>query len=218
MPITALYAGRNFPSRPAAQHGQNQRGAIPGTTRRMPFESSLPLVIACGLFGFMAICLWTQSRAYPALVVGALLILAGLGVFIADRLVVTDRESIEELFPRLARAAEERDMPTIMASLDPEFHAFRKEAEEVLQRVRPTKILITFLEVAVDPAQSPSKATADVVVRVAGDGIEAGMPGDLLAELRVLLQKKDGRWLIQDAEADGARLGPASKKTNLTWP
>lgn len=146
------------------------------------------------------------------------MILAGLGVFIADRLVVTDRESIEELFPRLARAAEERDMPTIMAALDPEFHAFRKEAEEVLQRVRPTKILITFLEVAVDPAQSPSKATADVVVRVAGDGIEAGMPGDLLAELRVLLQKKDGRWLIQDAEADQARLGPASKKANLTWP
>ena len=174
----------------------------------MPFESSLPLVVAFGVFGLIAVSLWARTQAHLALVMGVLFILAGLGVFIADRLVETDRESIEELFPRLARAAEERDMPTIMAALDPEFHAFRKEAEEVLKKVKPNKILITYLDVAVDPAKSPAQATADLVVRVAGDDVEAGVPGDILAEFRVLLQKKDGTWLIQDAEADQARLGP----------
>jgi hypothetical protein len=106
--------------------------------------------------------------------------------------VVTDREYLEELFPRLARAVEERDFPTIMAALDPELHAFRKEAEDVLKRVKPTKVLITFMDIAVDPGKNPQKATADLVVRVAGNEIETGSPGDILAEFRVLLQKKDG--------------------------
>lgn len=174
----------------------------------MPFESSLPLVIASGLCGLVAVYIWTRTQAYPALVVGVVFMLAGLGFFIADRFVVTDREYLEELFPRLARAVEERDFPMIMAALDPELHAFRKEAEDVLKRVKPTKVLITFMDIAVDPAKNSQKATADLVVRVAGNEIETGPPGDILAEFRVLLQKKDGTWLIQDAEADRARLGP----------
>lgn len=98
-------------------------------------------------------------------------------------------------------------MPTIMAALDPDLRGFRKEAEEVLKRVRPTKALITFMDNAVDSGKSPEKATADLVVRVAGNEIATGTPGNILAEFRVLLHRKDGTWLIQDAEADRARLG-----------
>ena len=95
----------------------------------------------------------------------------------------------------------------IVAAVDPDLHPLRQEAEQVLKRVKPTQILITFLEVAVDATRNPPQAAADVVVRVAGNVIETGTPGEMLAEFRVLLHKKDGTWLIRDVEADRTRLG-----------
>ena len=173
----------------------------------MPFESSLPLVVASVLCGLIAASIWTRNQTMPLLAISVMCFLAALGFWITDRLVVTDREYLEDLFPRFAQAAEQQDIPTILAAVDPELHPLRQEAEQVLKRVKPTRILITYLDVAVDAAKSPPQATADVVVRVAGNTIEAGMPGDILAEFRVLLHKKDGAWLIRDVEGDRARLG-----------
>ena len=124
-----------------------------------------------------------------------------------SRLVLTDREYLQDLFPRLALAAEQQDIDAIVAAVDPDLHPLRQEAEQVLKRVKPTQILITFLEVAVDATRNPPQAAADVVVRVAGNVIETGTPGEVLAEFRVLLHKKDGVWLIRDVEADRTRLG-----------
>jgi hypothetical protein len=173
----------------------------------MPFESSLPLVAACIIGGLIAVYMWSRTQTLWLLGAAGLFLVVALGLFIADRLVLTDREYLEALFLRLAVAAEQQDIPTIVAAFDPELHPLRQEAEQVLKRVKPTQILITFLEVTVDAAQDPPQATADVVVRVAGNVIDTGMPGDMLAEFRVLLHKKDGTWLIRDVEADRTRLG-----------
>jgi len=178
-----------------------------GYAERMPFESSLPLVVACVVGCLIAVYLWTHTQTLWPLGAAGLFLVAALGLFIADRLVMTDREDLLELFPRLARAAEQQDIPTILAAVDPDLHPLRQEAERILKRVKPTQILITFLEVTLDAAQDPPQATADVVVRVAGNVIDTGMPGDMLAEFRALLHKKDGTWLIRDVEADRTRLG-----------
>jgi hypothetical protein len=173
----------------------------------MPFESSWPLVVASVLCGLIAAYIWTRNQTMPLLAISVMCFLAALGFWITDRFVVTDREYLEDLFPRLAQAAEQQDIPALVAAVDPELHPLRQEAEQVLKRVKPTRILITYLDVAVDAAKSPPQATADVVVRVAGNTIAAGVPGDILAEFRVLLHKKDGTWLIRDVEADRTRLG-----------
>jgi len=173
----------------------------------MPFDSSWPLVVASVPCGLAFAYLWTRHRTIPLLAVAVACFLAAIGLWIADRLVVTDREHLEDLFPRLAAAAERQDIPTIVAAVDPELHPLRQEAEQVLRRVKPTRILITYLDVFVDSARRPTEATAHLVVRVAGLAGEAGMPGDALAEFRVLLHKRDGTWLIRDVEADRARLG-----------
>ncbi len=178
-----------------------------GYATGMPFESSLPLVVASVLCGLIATCIWTRNKTMPLLAIAIACFLAAIGLWITDRLVVTDREYLQDLFPRLAESAEQQDIPAIVAAVDPELHPLRQEAEQVLKRVKPTRILITHLDVAVESAESPPQATADLVVRVAGNTIEAGTPGDILAEFRVLLHKKDGTWLIRDVEADRARLG-----------
>jgi hypothetical protein len=135
------------------------------------------------------------------------LVTAGIGAFVSDRLVVTDREYLQALLPRLARAAEQQDVATIVAALDPELRPLRDAAEQVLKRVRPQEVVVTKLQVVVDPARRPPEASAAMIVRVTGEVVEKGSQATVLAAVRVLLRKTDGEWLIRDAEVEQAKPG-----------
>jgi hypothetical protein len=173
----------------------------------MPFESSLPFVIACLIGALVTGAVWVNSQSRWSLATAVVLVLAGVGACVADRLVVTDREYLQELFPRLANAAERQDLATIMAALDPELRPLRDSAEQVLKRVRPKEVVITKLQVAVDTATQPPKATAAMIVRVTGDVIEKSSQGTVLAGVKVLLHKKGAVWLIKDAEVEKVKPG-----------
>jgi hypothetical protein len=167
----------------------------------MPYESSLPLVVACLAGTAVAVFIWTRDPARMWLVAAALAAIVGVGAFIVDLLVVTDREVLLELFPRLARAAERQELDTIIAALDPELRPIRAAAEHVMRRVRPTEVVITKLDVSVEPDKNPPEAIADLIVRVTGDVTERGSSGTVLAGVQVSLRKRGGRWLVTDAEA-----------------
>jgi hypothetical protein len=173
----------------------------------MPFESSLPLVAACLLGAVVVFFIWTRVQARWLLAGTAALAIAGIAAFVADSLVVTDREYLLALFPRLAHAAEKQDVATIVAALDPDLRPLRDEAERVFKQVRPTEVLITSIDVAVDPARKPPEAVAKLIVRVTGNVIDKTTPGTVLAGLKVLLRKKDGQWLVKDAEGEQVKPG-----------
>jgi hypothetical protein len=175
----------------------------------MPFESSLPVVLGCAAAFVAAIFAWLQFQRPWILVAAAILALAGIAAFVADRLVVTDRETLVELFPRLARAAEAQDLATIMAALDPELRGLREEAGRVLKEVRPKEIVITKTEIRLDPAARPPAAVADLIARVNGNVIDRGAPGTVAVAVTVTLHKKDGVWLIKDADAGTLTPGAA---------
>lgn len=163
----------------------------------MPYDSSLPIIVANLALAAIALVAWLKTRAGPWLVIAFITLSASLGAFIADRLVETDREYIEALFPRLATAAERQDIDTILASLDPELRPLRADAERVLKEAQPTEVLITKLEATL---ASPEAATVDMIVRVTGNVIDGRTPGTTIAALRVSMAKKNGRWLVTDAE------------------
>jgi hypothetical protein len=173
----------------------------------MPLESSLPLVVACLLGAAVAFFVWLRVQARLLLATAILLATAGVGCFVADLLVETDREYLLALFPRLARAAEKQDVATIMASLDPDVRPLREEAEKVLKQVRPTEVVITKCDFAVEPAEKPPEAVANLIVRVTGNVIDKGTPGTVLAGVKVLLHKRNGQWLVKDAEGEQVRPG-----------
>ena len=173
----------------------------------MPFESSLPLVVACLLGAAVGFFVWLRVQARWLLAVAVLLAAVGVGCFVADSLVETDREYLLALFPRLALAAEKQDVATIIAALDPELRPLREEVERVLKQVRPTEVVITKCDVAVEHGKKPPEAVANLIVRVTGNVIDKGTPGAVLAGVKVLLHKKDGRWLVKDAEGEQVRPG-----------
>lgn len=177
----------------------------------MPLESSLPFVIACLIGAVITGFFWLRSQSRHSLVAVVALAIAGVGAFVADHLVTTDREALEDLFPRLAIAAERQDIVTICEALDPELRPLREAAEQILMRVRPTQVLITKLDISIDPVKSPAQATAAMIVSVTGEVVERGNQGTILAGVRVLLHKKDGMWLIKDAEVEKAKPGLGSR-------
>lgn len=173
-----------------------------------PFESSLPIAIACAAAGGIAAFIWTKAGTRPWLVVAGLALVAGVAAALADRLVVTDRENLESLLPRLAAAAEREDVETILAAIDPAAQDVREEVRRVMAQVKPTEVRITRLKVEVDDAKQPPEARANLIVRVTGTLLEPGAgQGSGLAEVHLGLRKVRGTWLVIEAESDAARPG-----------
>jgi hypothetical protein len=141
---------------------------------------SLPAWAAVAFF------VWLRVQTRLLLATAILLATAGVGCFVADLLVETDREYLLALFPRLARAAEKQDVATIMAALDPDLRPLREEAEKVLTQVRPTEVVITKCDVAVEPAEKPLEAVANLIVRVTGNVIDKGTPALVFGTIRAV--------------------------------
>ena len=168
----------------------------------MPYESSLPLVLACLALAGVALFAWTKTTSRLWLIIALVSATAGIAAIVADRLVETDREHIQALFPRLAAAAERQDIETILASLDPEVRPLRADAEKVLRQAKPTEVTITKLDVTVDSEKSPPAAKAEMIVRVSGNVVDERTPGTTIVGLRVSMLKKGGTWLVTDADVE----------------
>lgn len=171
----------------------------------MPFESSTPLVIialvaaaALGWFGL-------SSGSRGGLFAAGVSLAIGVGCFVADRAIITDREFIERLFPRLAAAAEQQDIDTLLEAIAPELRPLRDEVSEIMDQVKPREVHVTRAEVEVGP--SGQSATADIIVRVTGAVMDKAAQGTGVAGVVVKLEKRDGRWLITDAEEKSLRPG-----------
>lgn len=167
-----------------------------------PFESSWPLVAGCGVGACVSFLLWLRTPTIPRLSAAAACVLAAIGLWTADRFVVTDREQLLALFPRLARAAETQDVATLLAALDPDLRPLRAEAERALAVVRPKAVVITRLDVDVLPQEHPPEATALVFVRLTGHVVDPHTIGTTLVAVKVSLRKREGVWLVQDAAVE----------------
>ena len=170
----------------------------------MPFESSTPLVIialvaavACGWYGF-------SSGARGGLIAAGMATVVAAACFIADRAVVTDREYLDALFPRLAAAAETKDIDTLLAAIAPELRPLRDEVTKVMDEVKPKEVRITRALIEIAPTRR--SATADLIVRVSGM-VDKTTQGAGIAGVLVTLEKRDGQWLITDAQESDVRPG-----------
>lgn len=77
--------------------------------------------------------------------------------------------------------------------------------------MKPTEVVITQCDVTVEPAKKPPEATATLIVRVTESAIDKGTPGTVLTGVRVLLHKKNGTFLVQDADGEQIRPGQGSQ-------
>ena len=174
----------------------------------VPFHDAWPWAIGCAVVAGVSLLLWSQAGQRGFLVAMAASIVVGVGCGLADWLVVTDREQIERLFPRLAEAAEAGDSATILAALDPALSPLRAEAERALREFHPEEVRITRLDVVLEGPAETRRARAGMLIHTRGDARGAGgVTGAIAAliDLTVDLRKDGGRFLITDFEAEAAR-------------
>lgn len=173
----------------------------------VPFESAWPAAIGAVAVAVACLLLWSQAGDRRLLAASLLsLVVAGVAV-LADRLVITDREAVENLFESLARAAERGDAATILDAIDPAMLPVRLEAERALREFRPDEVRITRCDVTVEGAGPDRRARADLLVHARGALGAGGGPANLLVDLRVDLRHDAGRWLVADFEAREGRPG-----------
>jgi hypothetical protein len=178
-----------------------------GMVAVVPFDSSLPIVVGSAVVGAVSLLLWSQSgqRGFGVLIAAAVAV-AGLAI-LCDWAVETDREQVERLFPRLAVAAEEGDVASILDTFDPAALPRRAEAERALREFHPEEVRVTRLDVTVTGPPDNRTARADLLVHVRGDAGATDMAGPVsaLIDLAVSLRKVEGRFLIVDFEPEQAR-------------
>jgi hypothetical protein len=174
------------------------------------FENPWPAFIGCAIVGVGLIVAWVQSRDLRWLIGVLICLLLGIGAWGCDHWVVTDRELLEALFPRLARAAETGDVDTLLAAIDPALRPKQNEAKQIMQQIKPSEVTITDLQLAIRNEQQPATATAELICRVSGrlPGVASGETH--LVGVHVDLRKTNDQWLIVDFS--GERPDPFKKK------
>ena len=162
----------------------------------MPEQDSLPVLVGCLVAaGFFA---WLWRMAGQAIWLGLALAVGAVGIAAAtvDHLTITDREELELLLPRLAKAVQEKNLPTVLASIAPEVRPVQRQAEDAVKLFQPSQVVITKLEVEVDQTKAPLRAEAELLVRVSGRLAEQNEATGIVAAT-VTMEKRD-RWLVTD--------------------
>jgi alkanesulfonate monooxygenase SsuD/methylene tetrahydromethanopterin reductase-like flavin-dependent oxidoreductase (luciferase family) len=166
----------------------------------MPFENTFPLVVVALVAAVGSLLWWVQARERWLVVTAALAAALAGGVYLADELVETDREQVTAVLHRLAAAAEARDLPTILATIDPEATGLRADAERLMQRYQPSEVRITRLFIEVDASSSPPAATADLIVRATGRVDGGGTQASSLVGGVITLKKQGEQWQLANFE------------------
>lgn len=170
----------------------------------LPVESPWAWVGVAAGVAAVSFLVWAQSADLRFLVAAGLAGLAGAGAIVTDQLVLTDRERIEALFPRLAEAAETGDHATILAAFAPEAGTERDAAAEILEQFTAEEVRITTMEVDV-PDRSPAlRARAEFLVRTRGT-LRGATPWSGIVAFDVQLRRDGDRWLIVDVEIPDER-------------
>ena len=171
-------------------------GLICFADKLMPTQDSLPLLIGC--LAAAAVCAWLWKMGGQVIWLGlaSVAIVVGIAAATVDHLTITDREELELLLPRLARAVQEKDLSTLLAAIAPEVRPVRRQAEDAVKRIRPSQVVITKLEVEVDVETEPLTAAAELLVRVSGQ-VADQHEGTGIVAATVSLEKRD-RWLVTD--------------------
>jgi len=168
--------------------------------------------IALGLF-----LLKTGRGSILAAMVGVLVLAAGL--LLVERMVVTEREKIQQVLDGVAAATMKNDAEAVQhfiapADASPAAAALHSYSASILRRftIRDANIGGD-LDIQIDSAANPPLATARFTARVNFKDSKAQVPYDnYVGKLKVDLRKQGDRWEILDfSDADRGRPGAIGK-------
>jgi hypothetical protein len=165
-------------------------------------ENPVAIAVLGGVFATVALVIFLSRRSLgSAVALGAILALT-LVLLAVERLVVTDREAVEQGVDAVLAAIEANDLPAVLAWIDPSAARVRADAEALMPLVKVSNANAAATEVEVASPGSPPTATAQFRAYLQGVHGSSGM-SLLYVNQRVDLEwvKQGDRWLISDYKA-----------------
>ena len=161
------------------------------------------LIVALGLLAeaLLGVALWRTRRGALLAAMGVVVVLTGLGLLI-ERLVVTDREAVEDTLRAAAEAVRAGDEQRVLSFVAPDAEGVREPVQRYLGTIEFTKIVIRAPETQV--MQGPRRtARTRFTARVSGrfKGVEQPIAREeAVVFLEVRFRKEGDRWLVTGYE------------------
>jgi len=167
-------------------------------------ESPWPwLLIGIGVETALAIALLRTQRGavlWAMLAVGVL-VAAGL---LVERLVVTDREAVENTLDAAVAAVEQNDVSRLLGYISPSADGTRRMAQAVLDRVEVRSAWVRGLEIKVNRLTSPWTAQVSFLAIGNGRDRKSEFPYETFSRRVVVkFRREDGRWLLSGCDVEG---------------
>lgn len=170
-------------------------------------EDPTPTLVAIVLIeAVLAIALVKTGRGILLAVIAGVGLL-GAGLLIVERLVVTDKETVEDTLTAAAQALEANDPQAVQQFIDPASPMRNRVASE-MSRVTINKATFSRLDVKFNRHTSPPTAEADFMGFINAHDRRGELPYESFAgRFTVRLRREGDRWLMTDYEMHD-RTGP----------
>ena len=128
----------------------------------------------------------------------ALVALIGAGLIILERVVVTEREQVENVLDEISRALETNDVDQVLVYVSPQANDIRQLVRRTLPRVVIREVLITGdLHIDVNMQAAPPTAVARFIGRIQGNLKHGGAPYEsFVRRFEVTFQQHDDHWVV----------------------
>lgn len=160
----------------------------------------LPLAIGAGILAVVLSAGWLKTGRRALLAGAVVAALGSLGLFVLDRIVITEQERIEATIHRIAAEVEGGDTQRLLQYIHPDAVETRAQAEAEMPRYAIKSVRVKRgIQVELNPKHDPPEARVSFNVVVDG-GDAAGFLGERqiprFVELRMW---KDGEaWKVRD--------------------
>lgn len=162
-------------------------------------ESPWPiLLIGIAVEAVLAIMLLRsgQGRILWAMIGAGALILGGLGI---ERLVVTERELVEQTLDTAVSAVRTNNLNALLACISPTAPKTQGDARMVLGLAEFSRAKISEVEITINRLTSPPSAKATFLAAgEARDRRTGDWAGSFARRVTVELRKENGRWMLCD--------------------
>jgi hypothetical protein len=163
----------------------------------MLLENPLPIAVVGALAAVMAGIVLAARRTGGALAALVGVIAATLVLLAVERLVVTDREDVENSLAGVMEAIRANDAAGLVAFIDPGAAGVRADAESLMPQMHVDVANAASVEVELEAAPEPTRAVATFRAFLHGTHERSGTPIAYVNQQVDLEWAKSGdRWLI----------------------
>ena len=188
-------------------------------------ENPLPIWMVGGGLAILTGVIFLVRRNLSSLLALVSVVFVTLLLVLLERWVVTEREEVEVALAQLLAAVQANDLPAVLTLIDPAATNVRADAETLMPKVRVKQTAAKLVEVEVDAAVEPHRATVKFLGRLDGVLRRGGQRIFFFDEVQILWIKRGDRWLVERYVAKrrgrpieavdrlrGARAAPATRR------